>query len=241
MRQYRKYAMLFLCAGVFAVGITGCKKKDSGLDRIKNAGELKVAVYKQDAKSEELCSRVAQNLGVTVTYLQASSQTEALEQLSGDQADMVMGELVETQPLQDGLTMSDPYLLQNWYVVTARGDYSDSMTGFKDRIVALSDEVPDEGFRWSGDVTNVNFVGVQSDKVAAALEQDALDGYVCLEDEAVRITDTSSDVQMQRLRGVDPVGYAAATRTSDRQIGALLKEEIQQLQNEAQTENGDVK
>lgn len=231
MIRDRKTKRLLLLAGFAAVSVMGCAKKEDPLSRIQNAGELKVAVWKQGEAEEKLCSSVAQNLGVSVSYVEAENADEALSLVEEAQADLAIGGIVTDQEIGKDLSMSAAYLEQPWYVVTLRGDYSDSVAAFEGRILAVTHEVPDQAFRWTSEISNVDFVGISTDMVAAALDQNALQGYICLEKEAVAQAESSADVQVQRLTGGTPLTYGAVTRSADHRLKAVIEDAIGQQES----------
>lgn len=228
MIRDRKKKRLLLLAGFVAVSIMGCAKKEDPLSRIQNAGELKVAVWKQGEAEENLCSSVAEALGVSVSYVDAESAEEALNLVEEEQADLAIGGIVTDQEISKDLSMSKNYFQQPWYVVTLRGDYSDSLAAFEGRTLAVTNEVPDQAFRWTSEISNVNFVGISTDMVETALVQNALHGYICLEKEAVTLAASSADVQAQNLTGGKVLAYSAVTRSADRRLKAVIEEAIGQ-------------
>lgn len=232
MIPYRKWGMAVLTAGIFAVSVTGCQKKDD-ISRIQGAGELKVALCEDDEVGQELCSRVASRLGVTLTYVNMEEGQDGIQLVEDNQADLAVGGIVTGKQLAQNLSMSEPYLQENWYVVTARGDYSDSIAAFEGRMLAVTHEVPDDAFAWTQEASDVNFVGVSADKASSAIIQGALQGYVCLEDEAVNLADSSARVQMQNLVGSEPLSYGMVTRTADRRLGLVIAEQIGQMAKES--------
>ena len=231
MIRDRKKAKLLLLAGFAAVSIAGCAKKDNSLSRIQNAEELKVAVWKEDEAEEKLCSSVAEALGVSVSYVEAEDADGALTLVEEEQADLAIGGIVTDQELGKGLSMSEAYLEQPWYVVTIRGDYSDSVAAFEGRTLAVTQEVPDQAFSWTGEISNVEFVGLSTDMVETALTQNAVQGYICLEREAVALAASSADVQVQGLMGGRTLAYGAVTRTADRRLKAVIEEAIGQQES----------
>ena len=231
MIQDRKKKGVLLLAGFAAISIMGCAKKEDPLSRIQNAGELKVAVWKQGEAEESLCSSVAEALGVSVSYVDAESADEALNLVEEAQADLAIGGIVTDQEIGKDLSMSAAYLQQPWYVVTLRGDYSDSVAAFEGRTLAVTHEVPDLAFRWTSEISDVDFVGISTDMVTAALTQNALQGYICLEKEAQALAETSADVQFQSLTGGKPLAYGAVTKSADRRLHAVIENVIGQQES----------
>lgn len=231
MIRDRKTKGLLLFAGFAAVSLMGCAKKEDPLSRIQNAGELKAAVWKQGDAEENLCSSVAEALGVSVSYVDAESADEAMNLVEEGQADLAIGGIVADQEISKDLSMSGTYLEQPWYVVTLRGDYSDSVAAFEGRTLAVTHEVPDQAFRWASEISNVEFVGISADMVEAGLSQNVLHGYICLEQEAVSMAAASADVQVQRLTGAKTLAYSAVTRTSDARLKAVIEEVIGQQES----------
>lgn len=228
MGRDRTYGKLLLLIGVFAFGLMGCAKKEDPINRIKNAGELKVASWKQDQDGTRLCSNIAESLGVSVSYVEVQDAKEALNMVEEKTADLAIGGIVTDQDLASDLSMSEPYIQEPWYVVTLRGDYSDSIAAFEGRILAVTHEVPDQAFRWTSEISDVDFVGVSGDMVEAALTQNALHGYLCLESEAVKLAAASDKIQVQNLIGGKPLTYGVVTRSEDSQLKAVIETEIEQ-------------
>lgn len=232
MIPYRKWGMAVLMTGILVVSVTGCKKKDD-ISRIQGAGELKVALCEEDEAGQELCSRVANRLGVTLTYVNVEPGEDGIQMVENNQADLAVGRIVTEKELEQDLSMSEPYVQENWYVVTARGDYSDSIEAFRGRMLAVTHEVPDDAFNWTKEFSDVNFVGVSAGKAQSAIVQGALQGYVCLEDEALSLADASAAVQMQDLVGSKPLSYGMVTRSADRRLGLVITEQIGQMEKES--------
>ncbi|WP_432628122.1 transporter substrate-binding domain-containing protein [Brotaphodocola sp.] len=233
MIPYGKWGMSVLMTGLLVISATGCQKKDD-ISRIQGAGELKVALCEEDEAGQALCDRVANRLGVTLTYVNVEPGEDGIQLVENNQADLAVGGIVTGKELDQGLSMSEPYLQENWYVVTARGDYSDSIEAFRGRMLAVTHAVPDDAFNWTKEASDVNFVGVSAEKAQSAIVQGALQGYVCLEDEALSLADASSAVQMQDLVGSEPLSYAMVTRAADRRLGLVIAEQIGQMAKESE-------
>lgn len=231
MIRDRKKKGLLLLTVFAAVSIMGCAKKEDPISRIQKAGELKVAVWKQGEAEENLCSSVAETLGVSVSYVDAENAEEAQKLVEEAQADLAIGGIVTEQEISKELSMSEAYLEQPWYVVTLRGDYSDSVAAFEGRTLAVTHEVPDQAFHWISEISNVEFVGISADMVKAGLEQNVLHGYICLEKEAVTLATASADVQFQRLTGVKPLTYSTVTRAADRRLKTVIEDVIGQQES----------
>ena len=225
--RWRRTAAAVGIAGMSAFLLTGCK--GSGKDavrRIKKAGVVNIVVYRETdtetdlgKRESELMETIASGLGVSPEYVKAESMEEVQSFLLDGTADLAIGGIPDASEISDKLERSDPYAESDLYVVTRRGDYSDSPAAFSGRILAFTEELPESAFSWAGDVKDLTPVYVDGNSVDAGLSQGKIDGYVCTVAEAKTLADLNGQIQYQNLIGAQSPGYVILTKKSD---GSLL-------------------
>lgn len=225
--RWRRAAAVVGIAGISAALLTGCggSGKDA-VKRIKKAGVVNIAVYREpDAETtigkreSELMETIASGLGVSPEYVKAESIEEVQNLLLDGTADFAIGGIPDATEISDKLERSDPYADSDLYVVTRRGDYSDSPAAFSGRTLAFTEELPEAAFSWAGDVKDLTPVYIDETSVGAGLSQKKIDGYVCTVAEAKALSDLNGQIQYQNLIGVQSPGYVILTKKSD---GSLL-------------------
>lgn len=221
--RWKRAAAAAGIAGMSAILLAGCGR--SGKDavkRISKAGVVSVVIYQEpDTETElgkredELAATIASGLGVSLEYVKAESAEEVQSFLLDGTADLAIGGIPDTMEISDKLAMSDTYAYSDLYVVTRRGDYSDSPAAFSGRTLAFTEKLPESSVSWAGDVEDLKPVYIDEASVAAGLSQEKIDGYVCAITEAKALADLNGDVQYQNLIGVQSPGYVILTKKSD--------------------------
>lgn len=232
-RTGRKIAVLGLMVLMTAV-LGGCgKKSKGGVDGIRKAGVLKTVVYKESdpqtsrgKREQTLVAEIASQLGVTNEYVEAANLEEAEEMLSNGTANIAIGGIADTIPVPKGLVSSQVYLKEDLYVVTLRGDYSDCPAAFEGRILGFSETIPESAVMWTADYPGIKPVYIEMASVEAGLFQAKINGYVCGADEARVLSESSANLQVQNLTGVDSTGYVILMKNGDNLLPAGINKII---------------
>lgn len=221
--RWKRAAAAVGIAGISAFLLAGCggSGKDA-VKRIKKAGVVNIVVYREpDTETElgkresELMETIASGLGVSPEYVKAEDMEEVQSLLLDGTADLAIGKIPDSTEISEKLETSDPYADSALYVVTRRGDYSDSPAAFSGRILAFTEELPETAFSWAGDVKDLTPVYIDETSVEAGLSQKKIDGYVCTVTEAKELADEDGKIQYQNLIGVQSPQYVILTKKSD--------------------------
>ena len=200
--------------------LAGCGKKSSSsggqtVKAISAAGNLTVAVYDigtgdtaQDAVSGRF-TRIAEQVGtylkVPVTYQTVDTAADAAAMVAGENAAMAIGRISGSDYSSCGQT--EICCTEYVYVVTRRGDYSDSRAAFENRNLAVSEKLPaDALYSLYGD-SQIRITELAYSAVQQQLEGRQLDGYLCTEEEAKTFLSYGNEVQVQQFLDPSMLSY----------------------------------
>lgn len=217
-KSRQQYASIFLIICLVVVFLSGCTKKDAaGKDsvvKIQESGILRVAVCTKDnprfLQKEEgnteieaiLSTQIAQALGATLTVVPVSSYEEGLEAIKKQEADLSFGSFGETS---EEYLYSVPYDQESLYVLTQRGDYSDSLVLFQDNSLTGKQRT----LAISPNITTLSKSGLPTSiSPVSDIKNGKMDGYICTLSEGKMLLE--EDLQMQNLQNSDPISYRIA-------------------------------
>lgn len=204
---------------VLALGIVGCsgKKKDE-VDRIQQAGVLRVALVDTDSGftsmegekpvgvEPELASYVGEMLGVSTEFLVCGRQ-EALEKVAAGEADIGMGCISREGDFSDQYRLSDVYGKGFCYVVTRKGDFVGTIGGLRERSVGVERNLNEFTKNLLYSAEGISLTDYSDPKQAGEdLKEERIQGYVCYEKQA-RILLEDEDLQVQNLMNLEQEEY----------------------------------
>lgn len=221
---------ILLAAGVLLLGTGGCSgKKTDEVERIKNAGQLRVAIVDTSSQytylengaprgiEPELSEYIAQALGVEARY-QVLDRAGALEAVNAGEADMALGSISRSGSLSAEYLTSTPYAKGFFYAVTNRGDYVSSVGALKASVVGVNRNL-DEGTRsqlyGAEEVSVVDYSSVQN--AAQDLKSGAIRAYICYENQAKQLLE-DPDLQVQNIVNLEPEEFVIAAPKADQAL-----------------------
>ena len=215
--------------GLLAAGVlAGCSRGTGGaVKEIQSRGVFRAAVCDTSSlargengsysgEEPELIKKIGDALSVETEYLPAADQAAAEAMVQDGTADVAVGMIQKSGGAGEGLALSVPYGSDSYYVMTRRGDYSNSPLAFAGRNlgVAPADTSILSGMG-SGTDAPVTRVLASGGEAAAALKSGAIDGYVCRLEEAVRLSGADEALQFQNLLNVEKAEYVLAVREKE--------------------------
>lgn len=198
--------------------LSGCTTKGASggdiVSQIQESGVLRAAVCTKEnprfIQKEEgntgieavLSEQIAQALGAAVTIVPVSSYEEGLAAIKKQEADLAFGAFDESRT---DYLYSVPYDQESLYVLTQKGDYSDSLILFSDssltgkqRTLAMSSNISTR--------SDLNLPVSMSP--VSDIKNGEIDGYVCTWSEGQMLLE--KDLQIQNLQNSDPISYHIA-------------------------------
>lgn len=231
-----RYAGLLLLS---AMVLSGCKSSTNEIKTIQKAGVLKVAMYKESlsatgetSKEKKLADKIGEALGVEVQTVPVDSVESASTMLTDKEADIAIGGISSSVNRDKQLTVSDGYESESWYVVTARGDYSDCLAAFTGRTLGVSSSLSDDALSWMVGNDTIDLGKVQFADALTYLTSENIAGFVCHRDEARRLVDLSADIQVQPMQNALPEEMVILLRSDDNSFLRGINTIISQSQEE---------
>ncbi len=220
-------------------------RQAAGVQAIRKAGVLRAAVpvesrleeHPEDnltAAEKDLLQTIADQLGVEVEYAGAYEPQGTLAMVVNREANLAVGSLTAGSVPKNyagKVSGSQPYDTESLYVVTRKGDYSDSRAAFAGRVVRQSPSLSKAGFEvFSGEEQTVD--SCSAENAYGMLKDHYLEGWFCTKKEAAEILAMGKDVQGQLLSGEEGLAFVIITAPQSRdllsginQIIALRSEE----------------
>lgn len=191
--------------------LSGCGKKSSDIVKdIQDRGTVRVALCENSSLTQEkdLITKIAGALAVTPEYVKAADQTEAVNLVKEGSADIAVGMIPKSRGAEEGTALTVSYASNSYYVVTRRGDYSNSLAAYAGRNLSVSSDaktfqIPSGS---EGNMPVQTFFSSPQDTMNALKSGDT-DGYVCHLDEAVRLAGSDDALQFQNLLAVEAEQY----------------------------------
>ena len=239
LRNVLRSAGLILLSAML---LSGCKSNANEIKAIQKAGVLRVAMYKESlsatgetSREKKLADKIAQALKVEVQTVPVDSIESASTMLADKEADIAIGGIPSGVNRNKQLTVSDGYESEAWYVVTERGDYSDSLAAFTGRTLGVSSSLSDDSLSWMVGDDTIDLGKVQFADALTYLTSENIAGFVCHRDEARRLVDLSADVQVQPMQNALPEEMVVLLRSDDDNFLRGINTIISQSQEEQLT------
>lgn len=223
-------AVCGLTVSVCSLGLSGCGGggKDA-VTRIQENGSFRVAFGDlsdmaladgEQAGEMALAETIGAELGVTVEFLPAESSQAALALVAEGSADAALGAVTEAMAGEAGLSVSIPYGEDKLYVVTRRGDYSDSPGAFSGRSIGVLPSVSAAAESIaSGDETVQAAAFTDGGAGTRALLSQSIDGLVCSYPEGIALLEAyEGQLQMQNLQNTAPQEYVIAVNAGENRL-----------------------
>ncbi len=225
-------ALLMVGVMTTAALLGGCSGK--GKDKtssIKKSGALRVAIATGMSRltvansdgtykglEPEIIRTIADNMELEVTYVPVEEGQSALALLDEDEADLAIGSIVNDGTLDASYGVTTPYAYGYICAVTSRGNYVNSLSALTDSNIGISDKLS------IADQQKINGVEVAVKNTYSdsdgekALENGAIEAFICYEDEAVELIKSNSIFQAQNLTDVESDGFVIATAKNNRKL-----------------------
>lgn len=231
-RKNRIKALLLVGVMTTAALLGGCsgKGKDQ-TSKIKKSGSLRVAIATGMSRlttvdsegnykglEPEIIRTIADNMELEVTYVPVEEGKSALTYLDEDQADLAIGSIVNDGSLDGSYGITTPYAYGYICVVTSRGNYVNSLSALTDCSIGVSDKLS------IADQQKLNGVEAAAKNTYSdndgknALENGAIQAFICYEDEAVELIQSEGIFQAQNLTDVDSDGFVIATAKNNKNL-----------------------
>ncbi len=231
-KMTRKKALLLLGAAAVLSLTAGCSKKGGDqTSAIKKTGTLKVAITTGRSRlawvddtdgsyqglEAEIAKSIATGFGLEITFVPVESGRPLTEVLSDGEADMAIGSITDDGTLSENFGITTPYAYGYLCAVTSRGNYVNSIAALADSQIGVSSYVSTESLsllnaaKPSGQKTYSETDGRK------ALENGAIEAYICYEDEAVSMIEEEDGIfQAQSLTDTGAEGYVAITKKENK-------------------------
>lgn len=246
MNIRRRQALWGLGLACGVMGLTGCfggGKEASGQEPGVADGVLNVGIIDgQDiygAGTEagftgiepELMERFARELGAGIEYTEAADLDELLGMTETGQVDVAVGRIALRDEYSQTCVASASYGKGGLYLVTRENDFTDTLAGFPEEQVGISEGISSavkSDIPYLEQVVQTEY----SDLTAAVrdMEEGLIQAVLCTEREAISLL--GEGVQAQELRKGPGEAYAALLPAGQEANGALLNAVISQYLDE---------
>ena len=213
-----------------AFALSACGSKD-GTKAIKKSGILKVAVSKGgsgllekegDAYSgleAELAKSIADQFSLQIEYIEAATPEEALKCLNDHTADMAIGSIEDNASLHSSYGITSPYARGQLYMVTARGNFSNSVASVTGEATGVSPELSSQSQLALSTLDQEQLKHYTSrEQGLEAVEAGSIQAYFCYEGEAKEIIGAEDTFQAQSVCDAEPVSYVIVTDEANEEL-----------------------
>jgi len=221
-RKSRKGPALILALLLAMAALSGCGKKAvSEVDRIREAGTLRVAIVNTDSRftslegekaaglEPDLCRYIADALGTDLEFTVTGKQ-EALAAVSAGEADIALGCLNGSGSLTADFLTSTSYGKGFFYAVTRRGDFALTVGALEESNVGAAKHLDDKTRTKLYEAEGITVESYGSAAEAAkALKAGTIRAYICYEAEAKELLE-DEELQVQNLSNMDPEEFVIA-------------------------------
>lgn len=167
-------------------------------------------------EERRLVASLSEALGVPAVLLGCADAQAAVQAVREKHADIAVGGLSASLSVPQGIRGSDSYASSKIYVVTRRGDYSDSPGAFSERNYALSGAIGSSGAMPQAADETLRTVGPES--AVRMLNEKTLDGWFADEAEVLPVLDAEPGLQAQLVTGPGPVEYTIYTAAGSSEL-----------------------
>lgn len=233
MKKITKKRALLLLGTATVLSLTaGCSKKGGDqTSAIKKTGTLKVAIttgrsrlaWVDDSDGSyqgleaEIAKSIATGFGLEVSFVPVESGRPLTEVLTEGEADMAIGSITDDGTLSENFGVTTPYAYGYLCAVTSRGNYVNSIAALTDSQIGISSYVSTESLSLLNSAKPSGRKTYSETDGRKALENGAIEAYICYEDEAVSMVETEDGVfQAQSLTDTGSEGYVAITKKENK-------------------------
>ncbi len=234
-----------LCLSLFAAALPGCSGGGGEQQTAASAvsdGVLTVGIIDgQDAYARqteegfagiepEILNSLGASLEILVEYKTASSVQELMELLDGGSIDLAAGRLSLAETYVNGRIQSRNYAKRGLYLVTVKDSYVDTLAGFSDVNVAVSQDIPTSTLLEVPYLDRVQHIpGEDLAGIGEDIEKGVIKGAILTEREALSLL-SGGNVRAAEIRNspkMEAVFYMAESQTElkayvDQAINAFL-------------------
>lgn len=216
-RIKRKWAALWASAFLLS-GLAGCKSSKNP-PSADHGNLLRVAIvdsqneftsYEEETNiytgiEPDLIRQIASGLQLEMEYVKAESGRET-EKIDLGEAMMAIGCIPRSSSLEKQYAVSIPYGTGRLYVVTRRGNFSDSSGDFLEKETGISGKLRETALLSLGGAGNHSQRYTSLEQVAEDLKAGKITGYFCYEKEALDLCKVKG-LQAQSLVNTEPEKY----------------------------------
>ncbi len=139
----------------------------------------------------EILNSLAESLGVSIAYVEASGVQELMDLLDAGTIDVAAGRLGEVETYSQTHLLSRNYAKKGLYLVTGKNSYVDTLVGFSGETVGISPMVPGSVRLEIPYVSEVNLADYTDlSGVAADIQGGVIRALICTEREAMGLLDS---------------------------------------------------
>lgn len=235
----------FMAAALLAVGLAGCKSKE----KAPYAGDdhlLRVAIvdnqneftsYDEEkgiytGREPDLIGRIASELQLEVEYVKTERSLET-EKIDLGEAELAIGCIPLSRSLENQYAASIPYGKGRLYVVTRRGDFSDSSGDFLEKDTGISGTLHEIAILSLGEAGNHSQTYHSLEQAEADLINGKIIGYFCYEKEALALCGVK-ELQAQSLVNTEPEKYVLIMAQREQELMGRINVLINEYLDEAQ-------
>lgn len=228
-KENKKRAVAVIAGMLLGISaLSGCKGSSDAVSKIQAAGSLQVAVCTQnnpyitlengqaEGEEAELVKAIATALGVEANFTPVNTVEEAKEMVETQEADLALGMITDQTDTKDTLALSNPYEEGRLYVLTQRGDYSDSPAAFADRSVGVVEQMEASSVSSFQNESQV-YQYPSFEEAVRALKEGIVDGVLCHLDEGIQQLSDAS-LQMQNVKNVSSESYVLVARKGETRL-----------------------
>ncbi len=232
MKKRTKIRALLVFGVIAALsGTAGCARKDSDQTAaIQKSGTLRVAITTGRSRlawvdendgsyqgmEPGIASTIAKGFGIEVSFVPVESGRPLTEVLEQGEADMAIGSITDDGTLSENFGMTTPYAYGYLCAVTSRGNYINSIAALNDSQIGISSNVSSSSLLKLNEAKTAGEKTYSETDGRKALENGAIEAYICYEDEAVSMIEDEEIFQAQTLTDTDPEGFVAITKKENK-------------------------
>ncbi len=232
MKRKTRKKIWLIVSMIAAVSVTaGCAKKDSDqTSAIQKSGTLRVAITTGRSRlawvdetdgnyhgmEPGIATTIAQGFNLEVSFVPVESGRPLTEVLEQGEADMAIGSITDDGTLSENFGMTTPYAYGYLCAVTSRGNFINSIAALNDIQIGISSNVSASSLLKLNEAEPAGERTYSETDGRKALENGAIQAYICYEDEAVSMIEEEEIFQAQTLIDTEPEGFVAITKKENK-------------------------
>ncbi len=221
-KSLKRMLVSCLCLALSLSFFAGCGSKSSEVESAVADGVLQVGILLGDDRfaaleegvyvgvEPELMNRLAESLGVGVTFCEYDSAANLFLALEEGSIDVAIGRIPLASEYAERYLTSSEYGRGGIYLLTQKYDYTDTLAGFADETVGISVNITSlsrSDIPYLSSVNTESFSGLS--QAVKDLESGTYSAVLVNEREALSALGLSADIQAQELLDGPKEGYGA--------------------------------